>query len=158
MIHAQPFIDFVNHGFFSIHPNLYHALAIANDYEIIAIGVSNRDGHGLISYGSEPSDRTGGLGPILAQETRVSLGVLLAEAKTLARGPRGWIRRLAGKPEARRFGAEIRRLQRQKPRLLCFSIMRKRGDSPFQIPIQTVYEDAVEDLGLKAEYGLESSA
>jgi len=36
--------------------------------------------------------------------------------------------------------------------------MRERGDSSFQIPIQTVYEDAVEDLGLKAEYGLESSA
>jgi len=157
MIHVQPFIDYVNHGFFSIHPNHYHALAVANDYEILAIGVSNRDGHGLISYGSELNHWASGPGPILVRETRVSLGVLLSEAKTLARGPRGWIRRFAGKPEARRFGAEIRRLQRQNPRLLCFSIMRKRGDSAFRIPIQTLYEDAVEDDGLKVEYGLESS-
>lgn len=156
MIHVQPFIDYVNHGFFSIHPNLYHALSVANGYEILAMGVSNRDGHGLIALGAEALRRQ--TTPILARETRVSLGVLLAEAKTLARGPRGWLKRFAGKPDARRFGAEIRRLQRSNPKLLSFAIMRKRNDDDFQIPIQTIYEADVEDDRLRSEYGLQSGS
>jgi hypothetical protein len=152
MIHVQPFVDYVNHGFFSIHPNLYHALAIANGYRIVALGVSDRDGQGLVSFGPAAGDAPE---PILARETRVSLGVLLSEAKTLARGPRGWLRRFAGKSDARRFGAEIRRLQRTNPKLLCFAILRKGADRAFQIPIQGIYEGDVEDDSLKAEYGLE---
>lgn len=156
MIHVQPFIDYVNHGFYSIHPNLYHALSVANDYEILAMGISNRDGHGLIALGAEALRHADQ--PILARETRVSLGVLLSEAKTLARGPKGWLKRFAGKPDARRFGAEIRRLQRSNPKLLSFAIMRKRSDNDFQMPIQTIYEADVEDDGLRSEYGLESGA
>ena len=152
IIHVQPFIDYVNHGFFSIHPNLYHALAVANGYDILALGVSNRDGHGLLAPGT-PAVRDGR--PILARETRVSIGVLMSEAKTLARGPRGWLKRFAGKPEARRFGAEIRRLQRTNPKLLSFALLRKTTDSPFQMPIQGIYEEDVEDAGLQSEYGLD---
>lgn len=151
MIHVQPFIDYVNHGFFSIHPNLYHALAVANDYEILALGVSNRDGHGLLA----PGNGAGAIkGNILARERLVSIGVLMSGAKTLPRGPRGLLKRFAGKPEGRRFGAEVRRLQRTNPKLLSFAILRKRRDQEFQMPIQGIYEEAVEDAGLQDEYGL----
>ena len=153
MIHVQPFIDYVNHGFFSIHPNLYQALAAANGYEVLALGVSNRDGEGLTGYGPGAAANPN---PVLARETRVEIDVLLSEAKTLARGPRGWLKRFAGKPDARRFGAEIRRLQRRTPKLLCFAILKKKRDLPFQIPIQGIYESAVEDPALQSEYGLES--
>lgn len=155
MIHAQPFIDYVNHGFFSIHPNLYQALAAANGYAIVAMGVSNRDGMGLTAFGKGAGPSPG---PILARETRVDLDVLVSEAKTLPRGPRGWLKRFAGKPESRRFGAEIRRLQRRNPKLLSFAILRKQRDAPFQIPIQGIYEADVEDTSLQSEYGLARSA
>lgn len=156
MIHVQPFIDYVNHGFYSIHPNLYHALAVANGYEILAMGVSNRDGHGIIALGGEilRDQKT----PILAKETRVSLGVLLSSAKIGPRGPRGWLKRFSGNSDGRRFGAEVRRLQRSNPKLLSFAILRKSRDSEFQIPIQTVYEPVVQDHGLRSEYGLESAS
>lgn len=157
MLHVQPFVDYVNHGFYSIHPNLYHALAVANGYGILALGVSDRDGRGLVALSEEMAGELGDAS-LLMRETRVSLGVLLSEAKTLARGPRGWLKRFAGKPEARRFGAEIRRLQRSNPKLLCFSILRKRRDAPFQMPIQGLYEADVEDDALKVEYGLETGA
>ncbi len=155
MIHAQPFIDYVNHGFFSIHPNLYQALAAANGYSVVAMGAANRDGEGLAGFGPGA-----GANPpaILARETRVEIDVLMSEAKTLARGPRGWLKRFAGKPDARRFGAEIRRLQRTNPKLLSFAILRKERDAPFQMPIQGIYEADVEDASLQTEYGLEGVA
>ena len=155
MIHAQPFIDYVNHGFFSIHPNLYQALAAANGYSVVAMGVSNRDGEGLTGFGPGAGTTPP---PILAKETRVGIDVLMSEAKTLARGPRGWLKRFAGKSEARQFGAEIRRLQRTNPKLLSFAILRKERDAPFQMPIQGIYEADVEDASLQTEYGLEGVA
>ncbi|MEM9176226.1 MAG: hypothetical protein AAGC67_13450 [Myxococcota bacterium] len=155
MIHSQPFIDYVNHGFFSIHPNLYMALAAANDYEVIAMGAANRYGEGITGFGPGAGPDPA---PVLAKETRVALDVLMSEAKTLARGPRGWLKRLAGKSDARRFGAEIRRLQRTNPKLMSFSILRKRHDRPFQMPIQGIYESAVEDASLQSEYGLAATA
>ncbi len=168
MIHVQPFIDYVNHGFFSIHPNLYHALAVANDYAILAMGIANRDGYGLVARGpsakkpsraaAQPAETRRESAELLAREVEVPLGVLLSEAKTLARGPRGWLKRFAGKPEARRFGSEIRRLQRTNPKLLSFSILQKRRDDAFQIPIQTIYEGDVEDASLQVEYGLETGS
>jgi hypothetical protein len=156
MIHSQPFIDYINHGFYSIHPNLYHALAVANGYDILAMGVSTRDGYGIIALGGEAlrDQKT----PILAKETRVSLGVLLSSAKIGPRGPRGWLKRFAGNADGRRFGAEVRRLQRNSLKLMSFAILRKPTDSEFQIPIQTVYEPVVQDDGLRSEYGLESTA
>ena len=155
MIHSQPFIDYINHGFYSIHPNLYHALAVANGYDILAMGVSTRDGYGIIALGGEAlrEQKT----PILAKETRVSLGVLLSSAKIGPRGPRGWLKLFAGNADGRRFGAEVRRLQRNSLKLMSFAILRKPTDSEFQIPIQTVYEPVVQDDGLRSEYGLEST-
>lgn len=155
MIHSMPFIDYVNHGFFSIHPNLYQALAAANGYEVVAIGASNRDGEGITGFGPGAGANPT---PVLAKETRVEIDVLLSEAKTLARGPRGWLKRFAGKSDSRRFGAEIRRLQRTNPKLMSFAILRKQHDAPFQMPIQGIYETAVEDASLQSEYGLEGIA
>src|SRR4249920_1008699 len=43
MIHVMPFVNYVNHGFYSFHPNLYHALAVANRYDVVALGIATRD-------------------------------------------------------------------------------------------------------------------
>ena len=40
MIHALPFIGFVDHGFLNYHPNLFTALAHHNNYKLIGLWVS----------------------------------------------------------------------------------------------------------------------
>ena len=40
------------------------------------------------------------------------------------------------------------------PTLLCFTLLRKRKDAPFQTPIQGIYQPDVHDDGLRAEYGI----
>jgi len=44
MLHILPFIDWINHGFFSFHPIVFADLAAANDYQIEKLALANRDG------------------------------------------------------------------------------------------------------------------
>jgi len=147
MLHVMPFFQHVNHGFFTIQPNLYHALARANEYQLLSIGVATRNGVGIIAH----PDVESGSDAALLRESIVPLGLLLSEAKPRRPGVTGIIKRFAGKPEARRFGRLLRRLQRDNPRLLCFSLMRKRKDATFARPIQGIYEEDV-DAALRSEY------
>ena len=39
MLHAVPFMGYVEHGFFSYHPNLFQALARYNSYEIVGMWI-----------------------------------------------------------------------------------------------------------------------
>src|SRR6185312_4011949 len=39
MIHGVPFMGYVDHGFFSYHPNFFTALARYNSYEILGIWI-----------------------------------------------------------------------------------------------------------------------
>jgi hypothetical protein len=39
MLHAVPFMGYVDHGFFSYHPNLFQALARYNGYELVGMWV-----------------------------------------------------------------------------------------------------------------------
>ncbi len=49
MVHVMPFVNYVNHGFYSFHPNLYHALAVANGYDVVGLGIATRYGAGVIA-------------------------------------------------------------------------------------------------------------
>lgn len=151
MIHSMPFYEFVNHGFYSFHPNLYTALAEANDYQLLALGVATRNGKGIVAR-SEESEAAG---PILLDESPVPLNVLLSEAKARQPGLKGLLKRFTGKPESRRFGRLLRGLQGDKQNLLLFSILRKQQDAPFKTPIQGIYAGVVDDV-LKPAYGLEA--
>ena len=44
MLHILPFIDWINHGFFSFHPIVFADLAAANDYQIEKLALAHRDG------------------------------------------------------------------------------------------------------------------
>ena len=44
MLHILPFIDWINHGFYSFHPIMFADLAASNDYELIKISFAHRDG------------------------------------------------------------------------------------------------------------------
>ena len=122
------------------------ALARANDYQLLALGVATRGGRGIVARSDDGP-------PLLLEESRVPLAVLLSEAKARRPGLKGLVKRFAGKAEARRFGRLLRGLQRETPNLLCFSLLRKRKDAPFQTPIQGIYQADV-DEELRADVGL----
>ena len=44
MLHILPFIDWINHGFYSFHPIVLADLAASNNYELIKISFAHRDG------------------------------------------------------------------------------------------------------------------
>lgn len=44
MLHIMPFVNWINHGFYSFHPILYADLAAANDYKVVKFSIANRWG------------------------------------------------------------------------------------------------------------------
>ncbi len=44
MLHILPFIDWINHGFYSFHPIMFADLTAANNYNIKKLSFANRDG------------------------------------------------------------------------------------------------------------------
>lgn len=44
MLHVLPFVNWINHGFYSFHPTLFVDLARANKYEIVLFSLANRWG------------------------------------------------------------------------------------------------------------------
>ncbi len=150
MIHVMPFIEYVNHGFYSFHPNLYYAVAQANGYRLLALGVGSRTGHGFLAV---PPHSPETIPEMLLQEKRVPLRWLLAGAKP----PKATLLDQLGfffrpRDDGRRFHRALRTLQKRRPKLLLFAIMRKLEDSPFKTPIQLRYADDIDDDTLAAEY------
>ena len=150
MLHVMPFHEFINHGFFTIQPNLYTALAQANGYWLLSLGVATRSGRGVIFKG----DGLDPAAPVLLDETDVPISTLLSRAKVRQPGLKGLLKRFAGKNESRAFARLLRGMQHDAPNLLCFALLRKRKDAPFQTPIQGIYEPDVDDDALRAEYGI----
>lgn len=62
MLHIYPFIDWINHGFFSIHPIAFADLSAANGYEIMKISFANSNG-AEVSYKNELNHIFGQLKP-----------------------------------------------------------------------------------------------
>ena len=149
MVHVMPFIGYVNHGFYGFHPNLYHALARSNGYCLITLGVATRTGLGFLAA---PEGNQESL-PLLLRENRlVPLTLILSGAKLPKAGFKGLVARVMPTNERRRFHAEIRRLQHDRPNLLVFAILRKVEDSPFRFPIQTRYSADIASEELQREY------
>ncbi|MEZ5598480.1 MAG: hypothetical protein R3E84_19250 [Pseudomonadales bacterium] len=146
MVHVMPFINYINHGFYSFQPNLYHALSEANGYELLCLGAATREGVGVVAY---PAGRAAGPAGFLVDETEVSLGELLTEPKLPRRnqlsGRVDALRiRLPGAPPKHRFGAQLHRLLLKGKKLLGVAVLRKRVDAPFVTPMQLRYVDDVD--------------
>ncbi len=154
MLHVMPFLNYVNHGFYCYHPNLFHALAGANGYRIVAMGLGNRHGHGAVAV---PTPKVEAFRPYLHGETAVDLQTLLAKPKLPGRAVGGrlkyWGRRIldSAKPGVR-FGAAIDGLQKLQANVVVFAVLRKMTDEPFRIPIQGIYADAISDAELRTDY------
>ena len=143
MVHVMPFVNYINHGFFSFHPNLYHALAAANGYDLLALGITTRYGDGVIAL-----PQGNGLDSFLRSGPVVPVRQLVCDAKVPRRNaPRRWLEvalaRLPGASEKQRLGFDIHRLLVRGRKLLVFTVQRKTRDAPFVPPIQGRYEDDV---------------
>ncbi len=145
MVHVMPFVNYVNHGFYSFHPNLYHALAVANHYDVVGLGIATRDGRGVIAI---PDNSNEPLADFLLRGQRVDMQTLLTEPKVPRRNaPRRWFEliaaRLPGATNKQRFGLYIHQLLLHGRKILVFAILRKSGAADFVAPIQLRYTDAV---------------
>ena len=142
MLHVLPFVNYLNHGFFSYNPILFHDLAAANRYELCRLSIaSNR--------GFEIGDRTGS--PPLSREE-------IQERCAVDGSPRGSLAHLLGVGKARKRGRRplsmaLRRVMAEGPNVGVVAALRKTVDQPFQFPIQGMYGGAnISDPALREAY------
>lgn len=122
MLHILPFINWINHGFYSFHPTLFVDLARANKYEIVLFSLANRWGFesSIVSF------------PIMNKTKEVKP----VNDNSLLRNA---IRNVAA-DEKRRSGAEF-------PNVMIVCAMKKTQDSEFIQPTQGKYlKDVSEKL------------
>jgi len=153
-VHVLPFLNYVNHGFFSFHPNLFHALARANRYRLIALGVGNRLGHAVMC---RPGVEGTVFEPPLHSCREIDLEAILSRVKfarsTLSSRFEGLGRRIFGTPSpSARLDGAIAHLCRTHGELVVFAVMRKVADTAFRLPIQGIYSDAISDPEVRADY------
>ena len=55
MIHVLPFYRWVDHGFYSFHPNLFFCLGHQNMYEMHGVWIGTSDGHHIEKLGTKLS-------------------------------------------------------------------------------------------------------
>lgn len=157
MLHLLPFLRYVNHGFYCYHPNLFSALAAANGYRLVALGLGNRHGQGAFALPAPEEEAAAMSLEVLPAARWLDLATLLAEPKLagpglgrrLARRVRRW--RGVLRP-GDRLAAAIEWLQRSHRNLLVFAVLRKLADTPFRVPIQGLYAGALSDPELRARY------
>ena len=153
-LHVLPFLNYVNHGFFSFHPNLFHALARANRYRLIALGVGNRLGHAVMS---RPDVEETVFAPPLHSCREIDLATLLSRVKFARsalspRLARFGLRIFGAASPSTRFDGAIAHLRRTHGELVVFAVMRKVADTPFRLPIQGIYSGAISDPEMRTDY------
>ncbi len=141
MLHVLPFVNYLNHGFFSYNPILFCDLAETNDYEVCRLSVaSNR--------GIEVGDHTE---PVLRREE-------LQQRCAIDGSPRGSFAHLfgigrAGKRSRRALSMALRRVMSAGPNISVVALLRKTCDQSFRFPIQGMYSGAnIAEPGLREVY------
>jgi hypothetical protein len=166
MLHCVPFVNWVNHGFYSFHPGLYFDLSAANAYEIELIGFADRKGKGFVN---EPAAGrlTMASQRVLREERRLSLADLVDKSdfrllslpRRLARSAAAMVARLRSGNHGKRLGSlaltrALARSMRRAParKLLVFAALRKTSDDAFKTPFQGLYTDDITDGAIKSDY------
>ncbi len=153
MLHVAPFVEYINHGFYSFHPNLYYALAKANGYQLLAMGVAARSGEGVLAT---PDDDPGNAPRLFIEQRHAPLRTFLVDSKPYRGGPlgalTGALKHLLRPTDGSRFNRTLRDLQRVRPKLNLVTLLRKVNDAPFRKPIQLRYQDDFGDTALRSEY------
>lgn len=162
MIHVAPFLGWVNHGFYNYHPFFYLDLAQANGYDVLVLGVSDRLGKGML-FQNNFSDHD-----VLENQVNVSLDTLLSHANFKALGKISSVRLAVNKMKHRmgmletpyldgqEFALRLSRMWRQSKDLLVFSILKKKKDTDFVVPMQGSYVSHIESDEIKEKYAAQA--
>jgi hypothetical protein len=163
MVHIMPFVNWINHGFFSFHPILYADLAAVNDYEVVRMTFANRWGYevevDLKKHGRSAASNEQKGGSLFRRAVRKAA----REFKSVLFNFR------ANKPSQLTLGdslAEISNdskcgplayaLQNIKlqefPNIMIIVALRKTNDEAFRAPIQGRYSRDMESVDIETRY------
>ena len=163
MLHAVPFLNYVNHCFFNYSPTFFYNLAVANDYTLLALGIGVKEGNAIVSA---QRDVDALVRRDMAQAEIVPLRLVLARPRFksgLAYYRKRFLR--SGKDhklsddernERLAFGKALSDLMDIRRDLIVFALMRRENGADFQTPFQDTYrEDIAEPEAAKA-YAVQS--
>lgn len=158
MLHVMPMLNYINHGFYCFQPCLYYALARANGYELLGLGMADRRGMGLVA---KPEAGARHLSGCLLEETVISLPMMLGKARFSNKGRfplfKSFRRRLLGrKSGGNELGTVIQALDTRFRNVLVFAALRKVNSEAFQLPIQTLYADDFSDHEMRSGYSADA--
>ena len=145
MLHVLPFVNFLNHGFYSFNPILFHDLAAANGYEICRLSVASGRGREI---GDHP---TSAGGAVLSRAE-------IQERCAVDGSPRGSVDHLFGfgrshKRGRRPLSRALRTVMAAGPNVFVVAALRKTRAAAFQFPIQGMYSGAnIGDPNLREAY------
>ncbi len=128
MLHVLPFVNYLNHGFFSFNPILFHDIAAANGYEILRLSIAGN--HGLEIGGGDHA-------AMLSRDE-------LQERCAVDGSPKGSLLHLTrmgrrGKRSQRPLSVALRRVMKDGPNVSVVAALRRTADAPFAFPIQGMY-------------------
>ena len=142
--HAVPFLNYVNHGFYNYHPGYFLDLAAANRYEVCAIGLSNRQAHGVELAGMPL--------PMLKNGRKVNRAVLTSRMRFPRLGL-GWFGdRKSRSDPGYVLGSAIAETIGRGKNVQVFAVLRKTADQPFRAPVQSIYAEDIADPTLRVAY------
>ncbi len=142
MLHVLPFVNYLNHGFFSFNPILFHDLAAANAYEILRLSIASNQGLEI------------GGGDHVALLSRDEL----QERCAVDGSPKGSLQHLTrigkrGKRTQRPLSVALRRVMTDGPNVSVVAALRRTTDAAFAFPIQGMYGGAnIADVQLRETY------
>ena len=170
MIHIMPFVNWQNHGFYNFHPILYLDIAHANQYELISLGIGEREGKVVIArnerletFRSQTVSRSTESNLFKKIILRI-FGQSLNVCKIYVNGLSSKTNKefdlhsLTGDIKFPRKGQdlseEIIKMTRGNPwaNLSIISILKKQNDLQFRYPIQGKYFQDITDENIDDEY------
>jgi hypothetical protein len=161
MLHIVPFLNYINHGFFNFNPLLYCDLALANGYEVEAIGIGDRDGDVRVLSGKSQS--------ALMHSEQIPLDVLRrsihgrGDAQPFVKRWRSWLSQQLGRSrmpawhQIERIVADMLKVSRRRsnllfPNLMVIALLRRKADDAFVVPFQGKYVTAIDSGSIRSAY------
>lgn len=170
MLHIVPFVNYLNHGFYSFHPALYCDLAEANGYGLEGVGIGVHSGQAQLLAGTAMSALLPRSEFPLETVRRSIRGVAHRRPPLTARARRFAARLLGRSQVVDRPWETLERLvlntlaetarsdDTRLPNILVFALLRRRGKAPFRIPFQGKYAGVIDDAEIRSTYAVPSGS
>lgn len=161
MLHAVPFLNYINHCFFNYSPTFFYNLAVANSYTLLALGVGVKEGNAIVAAREDVEPLVKG---DMAQAEFVPLRQILGRPRFksgLAYYRKRYLRsgkdhKLSNDERADRlaFGKALSDLMDIRRDLIVFALLRRESDASFQTPFQDVYREDIAEPEAAQSYAL----